>query len=406
MKIVKTEYIVVCDAGFSVLKDRAVAFSTKIEKIAPFYELKAEYPDAEQFEFGKGSVLMPGLINLHTHLEYSANLSTLVYGDFIDWLQSVITHRDTLADSCSEVCIDDALKSMLKSGTTTIGAISSFGKDLKSCAKSQMNVIYFNEVLGSAPNAVDAMYMDFLDRYEKSKEYESERFIPAIAVHAPYSTHRVLVNKVLAFAKEEGAFISTHFMESRYEREWLDNGGGRFGEFLKRFNPHAAPVNEPIEYLELFEGVKTLFVHGCYANDKELDLMERIGMIAHSPRSNRLLGNRRLEIEMLKNFALVTDGLSSNYSLSLWDEMRAAIMLHQKAPLPKLFKSLLLASTHYPAKLYKLNKGSVEVGKDSDLAVYHFDDIDEKNLAQTLLLHANEPKTLYIAGQEVKVLLL
>ncbi len=403
MKIIKVKYIVVCDEEFTLLKDNAVAFSTKIEKIAPFDELIAEYPDAEVFEFGDGSVLMPGLINLHTHLEYSANLSTLVYGDFIDWLESVIEHRDTLASSCNKECIDSAIASMLKSGTTTIGAISSFGSDLESCAKSFMNVIYFNEVLGSAPSVVDAMYMEFLDRYKRSKEYESRSFIPAIAIHSPYSTHRVLAKKVLSLAREEGALVSTHFMESRYEREWLDSGSGSFGEFLKHFNPNATPVNDPMEYLEMFDGLKSLFVHACYAQSKELKTMESIGTIAHSPRSNRLLGNSRLKVENLDKFTLVTDGFSSNYSLSLWDEMRSAVMLHHKAPLQNFIKKLILASTLYPAKTLVLNKGSIEVGKDSDMSVYRFDELEEENLMQTLLFYTNKVDMIFIGGKEIKV---
>jgi cytosine/adenosine deaminase-related metal-dependent hydrolase len=176
--------------------------------------LQKNYPDATYHDGGKNSCLMAGLINPHVHLEFSANKTSLRYGDFIPWLQSVIEHRDALQSKCGDACIEEALEAIMISGTTTIGAVSSFGTDMQACVKSPLNVVYFNEVLGSNPAAVDTLYGDFMGRLEESRRYASKNFIPAISVHSPYSTHYILARKALKDAKDFGMLVSTHFMES------------------------------------------------------------------------------------------------------------------------------------------------------------------------------------------------
>ncbi len=404
MKIVRADYILTCNDKFEILRDSAICFGEKIEAIGSVESLRKHYPQADYHDSGRHSVLMPGLINPHVHLEFSANKTDLRYGDFITWLQSVIVHRDTLQTKCQQKCIDEALDAIMISGTTTIGAVSSFGGDMLSCAHSALNVVYFNEVLGSNPAAVDTLYGDFAGRLQESRGYESASFIPAISVHAPYSTHYVLARKALQDARDFGMVVSTHFMESDAEREWLDSAEGDFKKFFEPFAPDAKPVNEPIEYLALFEGVKTLFTHATKARDEELQMMQDIGSITHCPRSNRLLGNGRLSLEKLEHFTLGTDGLSSNDSLSLWDEMRAALMMHHQAPLEKFAARLISSATCSGAEALGLNKGTIEQGRDADLIMITLPDAvrEDESLALVLVQFAKEAQAVYIAGKVVK----
>ncbi len=403
MKIVRADYIMTSNENFDILRDQAVCFDEKIIAIGEVEALRQKYPDASYHDSGENSVLMAGLINPHVHLEFSANATHLRYGDFIPWLHSVIEHRDHLQSACGDACITEALEAIMISGTTTIGAVSSFGADMQACVKSPLNVVYFNEVLGSNPAAVDTLYGDFMGRLEESRRYESARFIPAISVHSPYSTHYVLARKAIKDARDFGMLVSTHFMESQAEREWIDRGEGEFKAFFEPFAPDAKPVNEADAYLSLFEGVQTLFTHATKASDKELEKMQSIGSITHCPRSNRLLGNGRLAIEKLDAFTLGTDGLSSNDSLSLWDEMRAGVMLHHQAPIEKLAERFIMAATANGAKALGVNKGVIEEGRDADLIMITLPDRveDDERLALALVLFAREVDACYIAGSEV-----
>jgi len=391
------------DEDFTLLKNMAICFDKKIIDIATHTKLQKKYPDATLFDL-KDQILMPGLINSHVHLEFSSNRAELKLGSFVSWLKSVIKSRDQLLAKCGTKCIDEALKYILESGTTTIGAISSFGLDLNMCAISPLNVVYFNEVLGSTPSAVDIIYSDFLQRVQESKKMSSSSFIPAISIHSAYSTHPVLAKKALELAKEEDMVVSTHFMESMSEREWMDKGEGEFKEFFESFLPNSSPMIKPLEYIELFKDIKTLFTHCTKATESEIDaIIEQNGSITHCPRSNRYLGCGRLEIEKLPEFHLATDGLSSNNSLSLWDEMRAALMLHSQAPMQEFSKRLLKSVTLNPAIALGLKKGAIKIGYDSDFILVDIPEglEDEDDLALSLILGTNRVNTLFINGKKL-----
>jgi len=404
LTIISVDYILVCDSEFKVLQNCAVSFDETIKEIATLEVLMSKYPDAKVIKSEPNSVLMPGLINPHVHLEFSANSTTLRYGDFITWLNSVIEHRDELSSKCDEEYIDRVLKDMLKSGTTTIGAISSFGVDMNSCIKTPLNVVYFNEVLGSNPAVVDTLYNDFLGRLYESMQNESKNFTPAISIHSPYSTHPILAKKALEVAKEKKMVVSTHFMESRAERDWLDSASGDFKEFFEKFAPNSKPVNDPIEYIELFKDQKVLFTHATVATKEELKLMDSIGFITHCPVSNRLLGNGRLAIEDIKNLTLATDGLSSNNSLNMWDELRSALMMHFLADANTLAKQLLISATSTAAKALDRNSGELTEGRDADMIMLKLPDslksVDD--IALFLILHTKVVDRVFIKGEEIR----
>ncbi len=404
MKIIKTDYILTPN---KVLSQKCVAFDEKIVGIDDFESLKKRFQDAKVIDCGKNSCLLPGFINLHTHLEFSSNRATLKYGDFLVWLNSVIKNREELIKSCDFNCIDKAIASMLKNGTTTFGAISSFGEDLKACVDAPQRVIYFNEIIGSNPATADIAYSDFLDRVRKSLKYKDDRFIPAVAIHSPYSVHRVLAKKAIDFAKENSLFISTHFMESRAEREWIDSAKGDFQKFFKEFLNQTIPANRAKDFINLFKDTKSLFVHAVWANDEELDMINKEGhSIVHCPVSNRLLGNGRLNIKKIKNIginlSIATDGLSSNYTLNMYEELKNALFMHYDIDLIDLSFNLLRAATINPAKAINLNTGEIEIGKFADLQVVKLPDDfkNEEEIALSIILHTKKPKSVFIGGKE------
>lgn len=405
MKVLKADFILTCRDNFEIIKDGAICFDKKIVDIGKAEKIINKYKDATLTKCGENSVLMPGLINPHVHLEFSANKTSLRYGDFIPWLNSVIKNRDDILQDGGEERIEQELDSMLHSGTTTLGAISSFGDDFNPCLKTPQKVIYFNEILGSRPDAVDILFNNFKSRLNQSENNKSEKFIPAISIHSPYSTHPILTKNVLDIARKESYPVSTHFMESQAEREWLDSGSGDFVEFFNSFAPNAKPLNSALEYLELFYDTNALFTHCTKATDDEIQKIKELGgFITHCPVSNRLLNSGRLEIENIDKdmLNLATDGLSSNISLNLWDEMRAALMLHSQADMDKLSERLLKMSTKNAAEALGLNNGVLEIGKDADILVVKLaDKLINDDLATQLILHTKKAEKIYINAEEI-----
>ncbi len=401
MIILSGDYLVTCNKKFEVLKNSAICFDEIIIDIDSTKELIKKYPDAKVISCSKNSVILPGLINTHIHLEFYANKTTLKYGNFIEWLSSVIKYRDKLIAKCDENSIDNVLDDILKSGTTSIGAISSFGLDLNSCVKSKLNVVYFNEILGSNPNMIDSVYEEFLDRFELSCQKKSKNFIPAISIHAPYSTHPDLAKKALLIAKEQDLVVSTHFLESKAEREWLESGSGEFKSFFDLFFPDAKALHDIDSYIDLFKNIKTIFTHVVFANEKEF---ERIEFISHCPTSNRLLSNSKFKFKNSNlKVTIGSDGLSSNISLNLWDELRVALFIHNDSDLNLLSKNLLIAATRNGALALGLNSGSLDIGKDADIITVQLPDVieHEEDLITQMLLHTQKAQNLFIGGKKI-----
>lgn len=406
MKLLIADTILTCNHAFEIITDGAVAYDERIIDVGKSEVLKLKYPDATHIIAPPNSVILPGLINAHVHLEFSANQCLLSYGDFIPWLQSVIKHREALNEMATTPLIEAQLHTMLLCGTTSLGAISSFGSDLEACVQTPQRVVYFNEILGSIPSAVDAMYADFLSRYHNSMDEKSSTFVPAVAIHSAYSTHPILAKKAIEMAFKEQTPLSTHFMESQAEREWVDEGRGDFETFFSTFNPHAKPLCDAKAYLKLFTPLPALFTHCVHASQEERAMIKQSGgVITHCPRSNRLLGTGKLDlgavIEENIPFTLATDGLSSNSSLSLWDEMRSCLMMHTQLDLNPLAQALLQSVTSHAAKALNLPCGVIEKEAYADLIVLTLPQAptDEKEIALHLILHTQQTHWSIINGE-------
>jgi len=400
MKIITPHYIMLRNR---VVANLSVAYDKQIEKIAPIDELVALYPDAKITTLREHSLLMPGLINAHVHIEFSKNKTELTYGDFLNWLYSVIENRADLINDCDVGCMGRAIDKMLTNGITTFGAISSHAMDLEACAKAKQNVIFFNELIGSQAEMADALYQDFLERVSASKAVERENFHAGVAIHSPYSVHPILVKRAVEIAKNEKLPLTAHFMESIAEREWLDESRGDFKPFFKELLKQDKRISSAEEFLSYFEGSNALLTHVTNATESELDFIAKNKLkIIHCPISNRLLGNPTLDLEALDNknirWIVATDGLSSNYDLDLFEEMKISLFMHDKAPLSTLAQSLLEGVTVRAAEALGLNTGVIEEGKNADMLVIDLESEPTKDLALHLILHRYNISKVFVNG--------
>jgi cytosine/adenosine deaminase-related metal-dependent hydrolase len=388
------------------ITNSAVAFTNKIEAIDTPKILQKLYPDAKVICAEKNSILFPGFINTHVHLEFSNNKTSLKYGSFMPWLYSVIEHRDELVSRCDNAVMFSECKAMMHSGITTFGAISSFGNELEVCEKTPQRVVFFNELIGSNAQYADVLYGDFVERVNASMSCdESSRITPAIAIHAPYSVHPIILQKAVNIAKKHKLPLSAHFLESQAEREWLEHGKGEFKEFFEKYFNTKIPVTTIEEFMHAFDTYPTHFTHCVQATKEELDYLAKKGhSIAHCPRSNRYLGCGRLAIENLElPFSVATDGLSSNDSLNIFDELRSALMMHYELPIKELATTLIKSITSDAADILGLNSGRISVGKLADFAVVTLPEIPkrEEEIALWTLLHTKKVTSVYISGEEI-----
>lgn len=404
MQIISPNFILTPD---TLLENLSIAFDKTIHKIAPLQELIKEFPHAKITTLKKNSLLMPGLINAHVHIEFSANKTELSYGDFINWLYSVIENRETLVGGCDSQCMKKAIDAMLACGITTFGAISSHGMDLEACANAPQNVIFFNELIGSQATMADALFGDFLSRVDASKAVNREGFTPAVAIHSPYSVHPILIKKALEIVKKEGLKLTAHFMESDAERLWLDENKGDFKAFFEKFLKQNYAVSDSKEFLEHFNGFTTLLTHVVKANDEELKkIATNNHTVIHCPISNRLLGGGAIDLSKLDahniRWIVATDGLSSNYKLDLFEEMKIALFMQSDAPLLPLAKKLLKSVTIEAAEALGINTGMIAEGKNADMIVLDLENVPNDELALHLILHRYNISKIYINGTLIK----
>jgi len=403
MKIIQADYIYT-PKGFQ--KNQAIAFDESIEAINTLDILQKAYPHAQIIKTKANTILYPGFVNSHVHLEFSANKTQLKYGEFMPWLDSVIEHRESLVGACDNAVMMGACEEMMRSGITLFGAISSFANELEVCEKTPQRVVFFNELIGSSAMTADMMYGDFLERLEASSSFpKSSRLSPAIAIHSPYAVHPILLQKAVNLAKQKNLPLSAHFLESQAERQWLEKGEGDFKGFFEKYFKTSLPVSNINEFMYAFDTHSTHFTHCTQATKEELAYLASKGhSIAHCPRSNRYLGCGKLAIEDLPlPYTIATDGLSSNDSLNIFDELRASLMMHHAMPLQDLAKRLIQAITADGADILGINAGKIELGKLADFAVITLEEKPQREEALALwtILQTKEVSSLYIAGEKV-----
>lgn len=401
-----------CDESFSIQRNIGVVVKKgKITQVGEYQALCREFSDLKH-EFFDGCVLLPAFVNAHLHFEFSGNAVSFTYGDFGAWLDSVIANRDVLLGMDTlDKHICDCIDECLRSGVGIVGAVSSYGYDLKMLAQSPLRVVFFNEAIGSNPSAIDTLYRNFCVRLEESQSYASSSFIPAVALHSPYSLHHIFAKRVVEIARRLDSPMSVHFLESIYEREWLENASGYFYKFFTQIFqlPNPKPFYTITNFLEFFSDIKNaIFVHCLQARDKELEfLKQNTFSIVTCPRSNRLLCNDYLDLQNpnLPNVALGTDGKSSNNNLNMLEELRTALFGYKSSDLESLAKKLLLFATSNGAKALDIQSGEIKVGKNADLALFHIPELSNLHNPSQIPLHfilqAKSAHRVYIDGIRV-----
>lgn len=408
MKLIGASKIITCNKNFEIIDNGGILFDEKrIIKIGDFNSMKNKKIESNFYE---SCVITPAFINSHIHFEFSANYTTLKYGNFSFWLDSIFKSRDGLLDSIQDsIHINNAIKESMKSGVSCVGAISSRGLDLEALSTSPLKVLFFNEAIGLKEEYLESNIRDFDNRLKKSLILRNDNFKVGIALHSPYSLHPKLVSYVLNKAKENNLLLSTHFLESKDELLWIDSSKGPLKAVLENnLNiGNIKPFYSKREFLDLFSSFESLFVHCLYlSNDDLIHLSSLKSEIISCPRSNRLLSNTYFDFFKAKdygfNLIIATDGRSSNNSLSILDEARAALFGYRKFDISNLAKQILLSITANPAKKFRFNNGILQKNKASDFAIFKIKDIATSNqVALHTILHAKEVEDLYINGRKV-----
>jgi 5-methylthioadenosine/S-adenosylhomocysteine deaminase len=326
----------------------------------------------------KGKVIIPGLINTHTHVPMSLFRGIADDMDLQEWLTKFIFPAE--AKNVDEAFVRAGtrlgLAEMIKGGTTTYCDMYYFEDAIADeTKKAGMRGVLGETVIDfPAPdNKTFDAAMAYTERFIK-KWKNDPLIVPAIAPHAPYTVSQEHLLAARDLSNRLDSPLVIHLAEANTETEFIQQ-------------KHKGM--RPIEFVDSigFLTNKTIAAHVIQANDAELDILKRRGVgIAHNPQSNMKLaaGTARVPAMFSRDLpvGLGTDGAASNNDLSMWEEMDTAAKLHKLIsgdPKTLSAEQAFEMTTIRGARALHMDKmiGSLEVGKRADIAIVDFDGLNQ-----------------------------
>ena len=312
------------DQNHSVIENGAIAIKDgKIAKVGT-RAVVTNHLTAKRTINAAGKVIIPGLINTHTHAAMSLFRGISDDLDLQDWLTKFIFPAE--AKNVTEPFVRAGtrlgLAEMIRGGTTTYCDMYYF----EDAVADETKKAGVRGVLGEtiidfpvADNKTNAEAMAYAEKFIK-KWTGDPLIVPAMAPHAPYTVSTEHLKAIRALSDKLNAAVVIHVAETKKERD----------DIKKQYG------DTPMDYLGKigFLSNRVIAAHTIWITDEEIDLMKRIGVgAAHNPQSNMKLasGVAPVPAMLAKDVAvgLGTDGAASNNDLNMWEEMDTAAKLHK-----------------------------------------------------------------------------
>jgi cytosine/adenosine deaminase-related metal-dependent hydrolase len=335
------------------------------------------------------AVILPGLINAHTHLELSWLRDRVPPANsFTDWVKTLFAQRRPDQEMTPELVapIHDAIHEVKASGTVAVGDISNSLAAVRPMREAGLRGVVFHELLGFKER--DGALIDASRRRREDAAQQGVRI--SLAPHAPYSTSIELFKAIRqAVSQSECPIMSVHLGESPEEVELLTNGTGPWRDMLQMIgawrDDWEVPACGPVQFLERHGVIdaRTLVVHGVQFDDLALRRLRALNAtLVTCPRSNQWVGVGYPPIERFYNsgvrVAVGTDSLASVGDLNLFAELKTMRRLAPAVPARKLLES----ATAIGARALGLDSlGTLAPGKDAAIIAVGvppgIDDVEE-----------------------------
>jgi cytosine/adenosine deaminase-related metal-dependent hydrolase len=328
------------------------------------------------------AVLLPGLVNAHTHLEFSGlRVPFAADGGLPEWIGRVVAwrrERDAAGDAATvkAAAIQAGLAECAAQGVTTVGEIATATPPGRGAA-GLPRLRVFREALGLSAAAVDAAARGLARDLD---QLAADGFAPGISPHAPYSVAATLAARLAREIAHRRLHVAMHLAESREEVELLATGSGplrRLLEGLGAWDPAAPPRLLPgAEWItRLSRAHRGIVVHGTHLPADEAALArlarhrDRL-CVAVCPRTTRALSGGLPPVAAFRaagiRVALGTDGRGSNPDLSILAECRTLV----DAGLASPAEAIAMATIHGAWALdFDRVAGRLAPGRPADLVV-------------------------------------
>ncbi len=312
------------------------------------------------------TVLLPGFINAHCHLELTA-LGSLPYpGSFVRWVEKLVTLKQTqLTPEVMKEGIQRGAKQLMESGVTTLGDHISWNTEWKTIIETPLRGILFGEALGLIPEVAQSLYSALKTIQQ---EAQNNRWMMTTSPHSVYALNPDILAEVM---KKEAAPLSCHISESQEEDDYFANNSGELVQFIQSKGLekiHTTPT--PLNFLQQHGLEKLLIIHANYISDADIALIKQHHLsIVHCPGSHAYFGHKAFPLKKYLdqgiNIALGTDSITSNTTLDFLEELRVLKKNHPAIS----HEAILEMATMNGAKALRMDNevGTLEVGKKADI---------------------------------------
>ena len=356
-----------------------------IEAIGTRAELMVAYPHEEVADYGLAA-LMPGFVDLHTHLEYSVFRGVVDDLPYTQWKMEVQRREAMLS---SEDWADSAVLGAveaIRSGITTIADVTDSGSSVAAAQDSGLRGVLYREVSTMDTAAVDGVLSDALsDMAEWGRVVDPERLVIGIAPHSPYTCHPRLFQALAEAVGTAETHVALHLAGSKDEYDFVKYGSSPLGQDFRTQSGWAEqawmPTGvSPVRYVYqwgVLELPNVMGVHCVHVDDEDVAILERANVsVAYCARCNAKLG---MGIAPLGKFrtrglrvGLGTDSPASNSTMDFFDEMRVGLLIQRGMGAHEAFyssKTFIRMATLDGARALKLDHliGTLEPGKRADI---------------------------------------
>ena len=324
---------------------------------------------------GKGNVLMPGFVNAHTHVPMTAMRG---YGDgnnLQDWLNNYIFPVEARWDDRAvRSCTALGLAEMIASGVTTIAdmymhtdiiaqEVASAGISANLCCGG----VLFGDTFDPATHGDCVAQRELTEKWHN---YNDGQIRIDASIHGEYTSRKELWQWMADYARDHGLGMHVHISETKAEHEACLARHGK------------TPIQTLDEY-GVWDG-RAIAAHCVWTTPEDWAIMAEKGISAiHNPISNLKLGSGIAPVPAMKqagvNVCLGTDGVSSNNTTDLFEDMKIAAMLQngvEHDPLALLPSDALRMATVNGAKALGRNTGRIAAGCDADLILVDFSHVN------------------------------
>jgi cytosine/adenosine deaminase-related metal-dependent hydrolase len=362
---------------------------------------RASAPPGTDVDLGD-ALLMPGLVNVHSHLELTTMRGFLEDLDFARWIMRLnavkraVLDRDRMLDAARLGLVEG-----IRNGITTYADTCDSGVAFDAMLEAGVRGIMYQEVFGPDPAQCAASLAELRDKVSALRARETPLVHAGVSPHAPYTVSDALYEAVAKYAADESLAVAVHIAESEIERELVERGEGVFASGLRKRGIAVAPRARSSMELMRSTGVldtRPLLIHCVRLDANDIHTVARSrSPVAHCPVSNAKLGHGTSPLLDLLDAGVTvgigTDSVASNNRMDLLAEGRAAI-LAQRARVSRhdvlCARDALHLATLGGAKALGIENevGSLEVGKSADLAAFPLD-------AHTMPVHDPEAAAIF-----------